>query len=127
MIHRSKAIALSLTLVGLIAAPVQAYQNPSADSSDAVNVTKPVPTRVVQPGVAPEQVGQAVTLRFTVDENGKPHNIQAAQPRTNDPVLVARMIRAVRSWEFEPARGADGQPIEMTVEMPIVVNKLSHS
>ena len=127
MIHRTKAIALSLSLLGLIAVPVQAYQQPSGDSSNTVNATNPVPTKVVQPGVAPEQVGKSVTLRFTIDENGKPHHIQAAQPRSNDPVLVARMIRALRSWEFQPARGSDGQPIEMTVEMPIVVEKMSHS
>jgi TonB family protein len=118
----TKSVLVGLGL--LTAAPVFALAE-SACTSLIGEDSVPVPTKIVQPGVAPDQVGQVVLIQFTITEEGKPTRIQSVDPRPDDPLLTARIIRALRSWEFSPALNEDGHPIAVTVRMPIKVGRLA--
>lgn len=123
----TRSLLLGFSLPGLTALSLQAGQKSNSDCPPDAVQSRPVPIKVVPPAVDPEQVGQVVTLRFTVDEQGKPQEIASANPWPADPVLVARMIQAVRSWEFQPALDERGRPVAMTVELPIVVGQMARS
>ena len=118
----TKSILVGLGL--LTAIPAFALEKSACSSLNSEN-SAPVPTKIVQPGIAPEQVGKVVLVQFTITEEGKPTRIQSVDPRPDDPLLTARIIRALRSWEFSPALSEDGRPIAVTVRMPIKVDRLA--
>ena len=124
MYTRTKSVLVSLSL--LAALPVFA-QAEGACTSQKSELNVPVPTKIVQPGVSASQVGKVVLLQFTITEKGKPTNIQTVDLRQDDPVLAERIIRALRSWEFTPALSDDGQPVAVTVTMPIKVDRLANT
>ena len=117
-----KSILVSLSL--LVAFPAFAHEE-NVSSTLKSEGRDPVPTKIVRPGVAPDQVGKVVLVQFTITEEGKPTRIQSVDPRPDDPLLTARIIRALRSWEFSPALNEDGRPIAVRVRMPIKVDRLA--
>lgn len=122
MYTRTKSVLVSLSL--LAALPAFAHEK---DVSAALKTkcSVPVPTKIVQPGVKSHQVGKVVLIQLTITEEGKPTRIHAVDPWPSDPLLAARIIRALRSWEFAPALDDDGQPVAVTVRMPIKVDRLA--
>ena len=115
-----KSILVSLSL--LVAFPAFAHEE-NVSSTLKSEGRDPVPTKIVRPGVAPDQVGKVVLVQFTITKEGKPIHIQSVDTRPDDPLLTARIIRALRSWEFSPALSEDGRPIAVTVRMPIKVDR----
>ena len=124
MNSRTKSVIVSLSLLAALPALAQAEGTCTSQES---KITVPVPTKIVQPGVSANQVGKVVLLQFTVTENGKPTNIQTVDLRPADPLLAERIIRALRSWEFTPALSDDGQPVAVSVTMPIKVDRLANT
>ena len=124
MNSRTKSVLAGLSL--LAALPVFA-QAGDACASKISEDNLPVPTKIVQPGVSASQFGKVVLLQFTITEEGKAKNIQTVDLRPNDPVLAERIIRALRSWEFTPALSDDGQPVAVSVTMPIKVDHLANT
>jgi len=121
----SKSIVLGLSLLGITALTAQAHPHDTPVTVEHQNIQAPVPIKVVHPGVDADQVGKVVNVRFALDETGRPTQIETVDPTPEDAVLAERIIRALRSWEFEPARNLDGQAISVTVEMPIVVERMA--
>ena len=119
MYTRTKSVLVSLSL--LAALPAFAHEEGASSSLKSGN-SVPVPTKIVQPVVSARQVGKAVLLQFTVTKEGKPTNIQTVDFQPEDAVLAERISRALRSWEFAPALGSDGQAVAMKVTMPIKVD-----
>jgi TonB family protein len=76
----------------------------------------PVPVKVVSPIVTSEYSGTSVTLVFTVDTKGVPHNISV--PANVDSELANALTDAVQFWKFAPAV-RNGQPVETKIELPI--------
>jgi len=121
---RTKSVLVSLSL--LAALPAFAKEENACTPLKSEG-SVPVPTKIVRPGVQPDQVGKVVLVQLTVTEAGRPTHIQTVDFRPDDPVLAARIIHALRSWEFAPARGEDGQPVAMKVIMPIKVDRLAQT
>ena len=108
MYSRTKSVLVSLSL--LAALPVFAHEE-NAVTPLKIEGSVPVPTKIVHPGVSPDQIGKVVLVQLTVTEEGKPMHVRPADSLQGDPLLADRVIRALRSWEFAPARNSDGQPI----------------
>ncbi len=121
----SKSVILGLSLLGITALTAQAHPHDTPVVAKNQNIQAPVPIKVVHPGVDADQVGKVVNVRFALDETGRPRQIEAVDPTPEDAVLAERIIRALRSWEFEPARNLEGQAISVIVEMPIVVKHMA--
>lgn len=124
----TKTAILGLSVLGVFALTAQAHPHDETDAADTnANIQAPVPIKVIHPGVTPAQVGKVVNVRFALDENGKPSHIESADATPEDALLTERVIRAMRSWEFEPARNADGDAVAVNVEMPIVVDHIGRT
>ena len=79
----------------------------------------PAPVRVVAPANLPRShLGAIVTLRLTIDEAGRPHNIQVLSDR--DETLVRNLVAAVSQWQFNPAR-RNGTAVSATIELPLAL------
>jgi TonB family protein len=83
----------------------------------AVKFEAPAPTKVVKPmGLSRRLEGATVTLRFTVDESGKPRDIQVLAPHNG--ALTRNLVSAVSQWEFTPGR-KNGKAVSTHVELPV--------
>lgn len=124
----TKTVILGLSVLGAFALSAQAHPHSDADVTDHQAIIQaPVPIKIIHPGISPAQVGKVVNVRFDLDANGKTSNVESTDANPTDTLLTARVIRAMRSWEFEPARNASGEAIAVTVEMPIVVDRIGNS
>lgn len=124
----TKTAILGLSVLGVFALTAQAHPHNDTDATDdSAHIQAPVPIKVIQPGVSPSQVGKVVKVRFALDTNGKPSNIESAEANPEDALLTERVIRAMRSWEFEPARDANGEAVAVNVEMPVVIDSIGRS
>ncbi|HKB57970.1 MAG TPA: energy transducer TonB [Lacunisphaera sp.] len=115
-----KSIVLTAAvLVGLSvsAHAVTTEAHGKSAAAAAVKFEAPAPTKVVQPmGLSRRLEGATVTLRFTVDEAGKPHDIRVLAP--HDGALTRNLVSAVSQWEFTPGR-KNGRAVSTHVELPI--------
>jgi TonB family protein len=83
----------------------------------AVKFEAPAPTKVVHPtGLSRRLEGATVTLRFTVDESGKPRDIQVLAPHNGE--LTRNLVSAVAQWKFTPGR-KNGKAVSTHVELPV--------
>jgi TonB family protein len=121
----TKSVIFGLSILGVTAVTAQAHPHDSTEAADQSGLQAPVPIKVIQPGVDASQVGQVVNVRFALDENGKPSHVESADAYPKDALLADRVIRALRSWEFEPARDENGNPVAVMVEMPIVIEAMT--
>ncbi len=77
----------------------------------------PAATKVVAPtGLPRRHIGAVVTLQFTVDAAGQPHDIRVVA--NGDQALTPRVVAAVSQWQFAPAR-QNGVAVSAKVEMPL--------
>jgi TonB family protein len=116
---RTKSVLVSLSLLAALPAFAHEENAPTPRESES---SVPVPTRIVHPGVSPGQIGKVVRVQLTITKEGKPTDIRTVDFPQNDPLFAERVIRALRSWEFAPARDSDGRPVAMKVTMPIRVD-----
>lgn len=124
----TKTVILGLSVLGVFALTAQAHPHDETDATDTkATIQAPVPIKVIHPGVSPDQIGKVVNVRFALDESGKPSHIESTDATPEDALLTERVIRAMRSWEFEPARNADGDAVAVNVEMPIVVDHIGRT
>ncbi len=119
------AIIISALPLALTAADTETkYRGYTASVID----TLPVPVERTIPVVEDELLGATVVLKVTVDEFGIPTRIDTAPlpfeiglGTDNEQAFIADMKDSVSSWDFTPAVDKDGNPMEVTVRMPVTV------
>ena len=93
----------------------------SAAPGTAAPVSDPKVVKKVNP-VYPDAAKQArlegiVLLECAIDTAGR---VKSAKPIRAEPMgLTEAAVAAVSQWEFEPARGADGRPVEVLFTVTI--------
>lgn len=89
----------------------------STDVSDISGL--PLAQKIVSPaGLSRQHVGMTVQLSFTVDENGRPHDVEVMGQ--TDRKLTDSVVAAVNQWRFAPAM-QDGMPVSKRVTMPLEI------
>lgn len=90
--------------------------------------TLPFPTEREIPGIHQVNVGTLIMVKLTITEEGVPTRIGSTQPRLGfdsvdqgKAVFADQIIDAVAGWTFEPARDSYGNPVAVTVRMPVRV------
>ncbi len=90
--------------------------------------TLPVPVKRTIPIVQRGLVGTTIVMKVTVDEFGIPTHVESARPlfalgtvNEKERDFAVQLKSAISSWDFEPATDANGNPIEVTVRMPVSV------
>jgi protein TonB len=63
------------------------------------------------------QIEGQVVLEVTLDRNGRVED--GVRVTRSVPALDAAAIAAVRQWRFRPARGRDGRPVRVLMEIPV--------
>jgi len=114
----NKILVLSAILLGgvLSTSAFATTASSHANVAKAVAFEAPVVAKVVQPtGLSRRHEGATVTLSMTIDEQGRPSNIQV---RGNDANLKARLVPAVAQWEFTPAK-KNGVAVPTRITLPI--------
>ena len=86
----------------------------------------PTLTKRTLPKISSDLVGSQITLKFTINEKGRPSGVDSAKPLHSiqyprDRDFAVEMINSVKHWKFEPARGSEGQSKAVKVLMPIEV------
>ena len=88
----------------------------------------PVPVERSFPVAEDDLVGTTVILKVTVDEFGIPTRVDTAPlpfeislGTDSETEFIAELKDSVASWDFEPAMDRHGNPMEVTVRMPITI------
>lgn len=63
------------------------------------------------------QIEGQVTLEVVLDRDGRVE--ETVRVLRSVPALDAAAIAAVRRWRFRPARGRDGRPVRVVMEVPV--------
>lgn len=79
----------------------------------------PVPVSVVSPDVGSEFAGTKVVMKFVVESDGMPRDIEAVG--NVDPELVGALTEALRDWVFKPAH-VEGKAVATKVALPIIIH-----
>lgn len=109
-----KLFLTSFLLAGGVVATSSATTLASPASDDL-----PVPLHVVSPANLPRShIGATVTLRMTIDENGRPQNIRVLSDR--DERLAKNLVAAVSQWQFTAPR-RNGVAVKTSVELPLTL------
>ena len=120
-----KSLVIASALVGGLLSAASAATITSLDPMKVVAPVKfeaPAPVDgVTSVQIPASHVGSDVTLRMTIDENGRASNVRVAGAR--DQAAYKRLVRAVSQWKFSPARRA-GQAVSAKVELPLEVTGL---
>jgi len=114
---KMKSVILSAAILGgLISA--SSFANVIVQTAPAPEKFEaPVPAQVVNPtGLLPRHAGETIVLSLTVDETGRPHNVQLM--RGSDENLTKRLLPAVAQWKFTPAK-KNGVPVRAHVVLPV--------
>lgn len=90
--------------------------------------TLPVPVERSIPNVEDELLGATFILKVTVDEFGIPTRVDSARlpfeiglGTDTESEFIAVLKDSVSGWDFEPATDKEGNPMEVTVRMPVTV------
>lgn len=96
----------------------------NANRSNELNVSaRPLAQKIVNPaGLSRQHLGVTVQLSFTVDENGRPQDVEVVGQ--SDRQLTESVVAAVTQWRFTPAM-QDGAPVSMRVTMPLQIQTSS--
>jgi TonB family protein len=114
----NKNILLAAAALGLLSTSAFATTQAAHDQTiAALKFEAPVPATVVRPEGLPRRAeGTTVTLRMTIDESGRAHDIKVVS-RSEDAVSK-RVVAAVAQWRFTPAR-KNGVAVPAKVMLPI--------
>jgi len=111
--------SLTAVLVGSVvvaSAAFAAFPNPDGSIPQQETWQPPQPAEIVSPLFASAHDGATVKLKLTIDEQGKPSDIDVVFP--HDPQLKRNLVEAIEQWTFEPAR-KNGEAVKVRVVMPI--------
>jgi TonB family protein len=79
--------------------------------------TAPTPLTIVAPSGIPRRFqNETIRLSLTIDESGRPRNIELLSGR--DAALVRHLLPAVAQWKFSPAT-KNGRAVATDVVLPI--------
>ena len=126
----SLAIAiLSAPLVTFAAqaeASKPAYDLPTYTIEDISALPEPTKHRI--PSVKADYVGLSLKVKFTVTSEGRAESVRLDKPLhsysdVEKMTFANRMKEAVETWNFDPARDNNGNPITVKVVMPVKVVK----
>lgn len=122
------------TLVAILISALPLALNASEDDpryrgyTASVIDSLPVPVERTVPVVEDEMIGTTVILRVTVDEFGIPTRIDTARlpfetdlQTESEKEYIAELKKSVFHWDFEPATDSHGNPMEVTVRMPVTI------
>ena len=86
-----------------------------------VEVSNPIPSKIVAPRLSKSQIGHEVEMEFTVTAKGYTTDIKTVEsfPQAQD--LAAAMKRVIKRWKFEPARNQDGIAVDVKMTLPVKV------
>ena len=83
---------------------------------------KPAPVKTIEPLLVPmSHPGSTVTLRMTIDQNGKPSNVRV--DNVADQSAYKSIIATVSKWQFKPAR-KNGEAVTSRIALPLEVKGL---
>lgn len=119
----AKVTMILLTLGLAVTPPNQASDqntNPNALYSKE-SVSAPYPVRIVEPAIPMGHVGERVVMVFEIREDGRPAAVRSKEAYPRAWKLAARLTDVIPGWRFEPARNAEGIPVQVTVELPVRV------
>ena len=103
--------------VGLLSVQVFAVTAASTTPAPAATGDRPVLVSMVNPTNLPQRHACAtVRLAFTVDEHGRPRNINLLSPA--DPVLSENLLPSIAQWRFTPAY-KNGVAVATRVLLPL--------
>ena len=113
-----KSLLATAALLGVMSVSASALTTVAAPSKAAASsIEKPALTKVVNPTNLPRSfMDKTVTLNFTVDAQGRAHNIKVMSQA--DSGLHRSLVDAVSQWQFTPAR-KDGQAVPARVTLPL--------
>lgn len=110
------------TLASVVSTAAFAGSAASAESTETSFFEAPVPVKVVQPVQIPSHhESTELTLTMTIDENGKPRNVEVASK--TDQEAYKRLRATVAQWRFKPAR-KNGENVPAKVVLPLEVTGL---
>ncbi len=98
-----------------------------ASTASAASTTTVEPTYTVQPIAFEHEVGRTVTVRIEIDEQGLPTEVTPIFVDMYDEALSARVVKAVKQWQFTPATDPYGNPISVTVDLPIQISEINRA
>jgi len=115
-----KSLIATAALLGVMSTSAFALTTVATPGkSVALSLEKPALAKVVNPANLPRSfMGKTVTLNFTVDAQGRAHDINVMWQ--SDPALHRSLVEAVSQWQFTPARKG-GQPVSTRVTLPLVL------
>lgn len=130
-----KTSIIGILISGLPVALTASIAKESSDTSYNLPIynvtgidTLPVPVERTIPFVQSGLVGTTILMKVTVDEFGIPIRVHSARPlfslgtvNEKERDFAVQMSNYIRSWDFEPARDLRGNPVEVTVNMPVTV------
>ena len=112
-----KSLLATAALLGVMSTSAFALTTVNTPAKVAPSIEKPAVTKVVSPTNVPRSfMDQTVTLNFTVDAQGRAHDINVM--RQGNAALHRSLVDAVSQWQFTPGR-KDGQAVPMRVSLPI--------
>jgi protein TonB len=114
-----KSAVIAVALVGGLLSTTALATTAAAhhQTSAVIGLELPTVAKVVSPTDLPGSArGATVTLQFTIDAEGLPHDIRIVSP--GDQALAKNLIPAVSQWQFTPAR-KNGVPVATKVELPL--------
>lgn len=89
----------------------------SVVTTDVASYSAPTPLKIVAPsGIARRFQGETIRLSLTIDEAGRPKNINLLSVR--DTNLERNLLPAIAQWKFAPAM-KNGRPVSADVVLPI--------
>ena len=112
-------ILLAAAAVGLLSTSAFATTLAAHDqvTAAALKFEAPAPVKVVSPDRLPRRAeGSTVTLRMTIDEAGRAHDIKVVS--RSEPAVSSRVVAAVSQWQFTPGR-KNGTAVPVKVELPV--------
>jgi TonB family protein len=93
------------------------------DSKEAISLKRkeislPYPRTIIHPAFPPNALGQgSVILKADISDKGTVANVQAIESMG---ILTDSSIKAVRQWDFEPARDQEGKATQAQAYVVIV-------
>ena len=113
-----QSLIATAALLGVMSVSASALTTVATPGKAAAPVLeKPALTKAVNPANLPRRhMGETVTLNFTVDAQGRTHDINVMWQ--GDAMLRRSLVEAVSQWQFTPAR-KDGQPVSTRVTLPL--------
>jgi protein TonB len=117
--NHKNILRTAVLAAGLLSASIAsaALAVDSVVATDAASYSAPAPLTIVAPSGIPRRFqNETSRLSLTIDESGRPRNIELLSAR--DAALVRHLLPAVAQWRFSPAM-KNGRAVATNVVLPI--------